>query len=87
MPRAAVFGNLWSGVSTARLGASLSRRFRVTHRFHPLHGHELALVGYRRSWGKEYVEYDAGEGRVRALPLGWTDAAGEDPQTVIGGER
>ncbi len=59
----------------------------MTHPFHPLHGRELVLVGYRRSWGKEYVEYDAGEGRVMALPLGWTDAGGEDPQTVIGAGR
>ena len=67
--------------------AGLNRQFRVTHPFHPLHGSEFDLIGYRRSWGREYVEFDVGGGELRSIPLAWTNAAGADPSRVIGEGR
>ena len=34
-----------------------SRRFRVTHPFHPLFGHEYDLIEYRHCWSEDRVFY------------------------------
>ena len=60
---------------------------RVTHPFHPLHGHEYELVMIRRSWGEDRVYYQDEQGQVRALPTGWTSAAPADPFVTLAAGR
>ena len=63
------------------------RRFRVTHRFHPLFGREFELVHYRQCWGEDRVFYlDEGED-LRSLPAGWTSTVAGDPLVVVSAGR
>ena len=59
--------------------ATLKKRFRVIHPFHPKYGMEFDLVNYRNSWKKKYIEYSDKSGNICSIPLCWTDAAGIDP--------
>jgi hypothetical protein len=45
----------------------------VTHPFHPLLGKSFELLAYRKTWAENRV-YFHDDGRLRALPAGWTDA-------------
>jgi len=51
----------------------------VTHPFHPLHGHEFAVVTVRQNWGEERVYYHDESGRLCLIPVAWTSLAGVDP--------
>ena len=63
------------------------RRFRVTHPFHPLFGHEFELVHHRQCWGEDRVFYlDTGE-EVQSLLARWTSAVAEEPFVVVSAER
>ena len=52
---------------------------KVTHPFHPLSGREFEYVGRRVAWGEPRVYFYDEEGRVRAVPAGWTDADSPHP--------
>jgi hypothetical protein len=57
-----------------------SRRFRVTHPYHPLYQQELELVSYRQNWGEDRVWFQNNtDGRLHSLPLSWTDLDAVDP--------
>jgi hypothetical protein len=51
---------------------------RVTHPFHPLHGHEFKLLTQRQVWGEDRVYFQDSSKRLRRIPLGWTNAASTD---------
>lgn len=57
----------------------LKRRFTVTHPFHPLYQGEFELLGYRKSWGRQFIDFRYDNGRTGAIPLAWTDADQADP--------
>jgi hypothetical protein len=61
--------------------------FRVTHPFHPLRGQEFELVDRRQTWGEERIYYQDTDGRLKALPLGWTSEAPVDPVAAISAGR
>ncbi|MEW6747884.1 MAG: DUF5372 family protein [Planctomycetota bacterium] len=63
---------------TAPGAAGAAASFRVTHPFHPLAGQELELLGRRSNYGRQHVYYHDAGGRLRSLPLGWTDLAAPD---------
>ncbi|MCP4243197.1 MAG: hypothetical protein GY772_21795 [bacterium] len=63
------------------------RRFRVTHPFHPLFGHEFELVDYRNCWAEDRVFYVDEADQVRSLPACWTSAVADDPFVVLSAER
>lgn len=66
----------------------LQRRFRVTHPFHPLHGRQYELIEYRRSWGRECLDYVDEKGQLKRIPLKWTDAVlEEDPFLAVSAGR
>ncbi len=67
---------------TAAVVHGLSRRFRITHPFHPRTGEEFDLIEYRRGWGRECVEGLDSNGKLLAVPLGWTDAGG-GPDPIV----
>jgi Family of unknown function (DUF5372) len=59
----------------------------VTHRFHPLSGRDFEFVAYRQNWGEDRVHLHDADGRLFALPAGWTDVAVPDPFVVVAAER
>jgi hypothetical protein len=63
------------------------RLVRVTHRFHPLYGQELACVGerYNRYGRRLLLKID--EVAVCSVPPQWTDLAAPDPEIVLGEGR
>jgi hypothetical protein len=69
--------------STAPHNDTATRRFRVTHPYHPLFQHEFELITYRQNWRDDRVWLCDGEGRLHSLPTGWTSIAAIDPFVVI----
>lgn len=61
----------------------LKRRFTVTHPFHPLYQGQFELLGYRKSWGRQFIDFRYDNGRTGAIPLAWTDADQADPFLTI----
>jgi hypothetical protein len=59
----------------------------VTHRFHPLFGHDLEFVKRRRNWDADRVYVFDRAGDLVSLPAEWTDAVAEDPFVVIAAGR
>ena len=72
---------------TAPLGDDAGRKFRVTHRFHPLYGREYVLLERGRYWGAERVMWEDERGEVRSLPASWTSAGEEDAFRVMSAGR
>ena len=64
-----------------------SRRFQVTHPYHPLHLQEFELVLHAKNWHEDRVWFHDANGRLRALPASWTSVVGEDPFNVVAAGR
>jgi hypothetical protein len=73
--------------STALDKSSAPERFRITHPFHPYAGDEFELVVWRHNWSEERVYFEDVSGRLRSVPVGWTDLRADDPVVVVGGGR
>jgi hypothetical protein len=61
--------------------------FTVTHPFHPLRGQTFEVFAVRNNWGGDRVSYLDATGRLRTLPVEWTDVLGPDPVITIGAGR
>jgi len=61
----------------------LRRHFTVTHPFHPLYQSQFELLSYRKSWGRQFVDFQYDNGKTGAIPLAWTDADQADPFLTI----
>jgi hypothetical protein len=59
----------------------------VTHPFHPLRGQSFELLAVRNNWGGDRVSYLGPEGRLRTLPLEWTDVHKPDLVVTLGAGR
>ncbi|MGH8470904.1 MAG: DUF5372 family protein [Gammaproteobacteria bacterium] len=59
----------------------------MTHPFHPLRGRRFELLAWKQTWGEDRVYFYDDEGRLRAIPAGWTDAQAPDPFVVIAAGR
>ena len=77
----------WHECSTAPHGDVETRRFRVTHPFHPLFQQEFELVSYRQDWGEDRVWFQDKLGRLHSLPTSWTDAGAVDPFVALAAGR
>ena len=65
-----------------------TRRFRITHPFHPLFTREYELVEFRRGWGREHAVFCDDNDDLIAVPVAWTDLVGEeDPFVALSGGR
>jgi Family of unknown function (DUF5372) len=60
---------------------------RITHPFHPLAGHELALVCRRLDWGEDRIVYMCPDGVLRTIATRLTDAVLPDEFRRIAGGR
>ena len=61
----------------------LKRRFTITHPFHPLYQRQFELLSYRKSWGRQFIDFQYDNGKTGAIPLAWTDADQADPFLTI----
>ena len=61
--------------------------FEVTHPFHPLCGREFELVTYRHNWGENRVYFYDDQGRLKAIPAGWTNIGPDSLFEVISSGR
>ena len=61
----------------------LKRHFTVTHPFHPLYQRQFELLSYRKSWGRQFIDFQYDNGNTGAIPLAWTDANQADPFLTI----
>jgi hypothetical protein len=59
------------------------RRFRITHPFHPLFTRQYELVDLRRGWGREHAAFYDDNDDLIAVPIAWTDLAGEEDPFVV----
>ena len=77
----------WNQDATAPLKGVKRRTFRVTHRFHPLHGREFELIEITAVGGVERVHYMADDGTLRTIRQAWTSAAAVDPFVKVAAGR
>jgi hypothetical protein len=77
----------WHEYSTAPHGDVETRRFRVTHPYHPLFQQEFELVSYRQDWGEDRVWFQDKFGRLHSLPTSWTDVGAVDPFIALAAGR
>jgi hypothetical protein len=61
----------WGSQTTAPVSDVESRRFQVTHPYHPLHLQEFELVLHAQNWHEDRVWFHDANGRLRALPASW----------------
>jgi hypothetical protein len=61
----------------------LKRHFTVTHPFHPLYQRQFELLSYRKSWGRQFIDFQYDNGKTGVIPLAWTDADQADPFLTI----
>jgi Family of unknown function (DUF5372) len=66
-------------MSTTPDASSESRRFRITHPFHPWSGQEFELVTYLQTWGEHRVYFHKEGEHLVSVPASWTDIIAEDP--------
>jgi hypothetical protein len=78
---------LWRKARIADGGSGDAEVFTVTHPFHPLRGQRFELLAVRNNWGGDRVQYLGTEGRLRTLPLEWTDVHEPDLVVTIGAGR
>ena len=61
----------------------LQRHFTITHPFQPLYQRQFELLSYRKSWGRQFIDFQYENGETGAIPLAWTDADRADPFLTI----
>jgi len=61
----------------------LKRCFTVSHPFHPLYQRQFELLSYRKSWGRQFIDFQYDNCKTGAIPLAWTDAGQADPFLTI----
>ena len=76
-----------NGLSIAPLTAEGSRRFRITHPFHPLSGKQFDLVEHRCIFAQSYLYFHDECGHLREIPGVWTDFVKEDVLVEMAGGR
>jgi hypothetical protein len=78
---------LYRKASIADGGNGDAQVFTVTHTFHPLRGETFEAITVRNNWGGDRVSYLDAKGRLRTLPVEWTDIQGPDPVIAVGAGR
>lgn len=78
---------LWQQERIAESGNDDQQVFTVTHPVHPLRGQASELLAVRNNWGGDRVSYVNKAGRLRTLPVEWTDIHIPDPVMEAGQGR
>ena len=79
--------SLWRKARIADRGRDGAPVFSVTHPFHPLRGQSFELLAIRNNWGGDRVSFLGAEGRLRTLPVEWTDVHAPDLTITLGAGR
>ncbi|HWS98159.1 MAG TPA: DUF5372 family protein [Candidatus Methylomirabilis sp.] len=88
MPATCVRCALWRESSTAANGNALSRRFKITHPFHPWSGQEFDLVTHLHTWGEDRVYFQRKESEhLVSVPAIWTDVVPQDSVVQLAAGR
>jgi hypothetical protein len=74
-------------LSTTVDANGLSRRFKITHPFHPWSGQEFDVVTYLHTWGENRVYFYKQGDHLTSVPASWTDVVPEDPVVTLAGGR
>ena len=74
--------SLWKKARIADRDQGGLQVFTVTHPFHPLKGQTFEVLAVRNNWGGDRVSYLDATGRLRTLPVEWTDVRMPDPRVV-----
>jgi hypothetical protein len=61
----------------------ITKTFKVTHPFHPWHGHEFELVTCHQKSGEVLLFFKDDRDRLRTMPAQWTDVCPPDPYEAI----
>jgi hypothetical protein len=77
----------WQKARIADSGNGGAQVFTVTHPFHPLRGQSFELLAVRNNWGGDRVSYLGMDGRLRTLPIEWTDVFQTDLVVTLGAGR
>jgi hypothetical protein len=78
---------LWLEPSTTANANGLSRRFKITHPFHPWSGQEFELITYLHTWGENRVYFQREGSHLASVPASWTDVVPEDPLVELAAGR
>ena len=79
MVRSIAASDHWTEQAIAPDDNGLSRRFSITHPFHPLNGRDFGLIETRNCWGEDRVFFIGDDGRSQSLPMNWTSLRPPDP--------
>jgi len=77
----------WQKPRIADRGNDGAEVFTVTHPFHPLRGQTFEILAVRNNWGGDRVSYLDTRGRLRTVPVEWTDIHAPDPVITVGAGR
>src|SRR5262249_36525500 len=77
----------WQTLRIADRGNDGAEVFTVTHPFHPLRGQTFEILAVRNNWGGDRVSYLDTRGRLRTVPVEWTDIHAPDPVITVGAGR
>src|SRR5258708_30323710 len=77
----------WPEPSTTADANGLSRRFKITHPFHPWSGQEFEVVTYLHTWGENRVYFHKKGDHLVSVPASWTDFVPEDPVVQLAAGR
>jgi Family of unknown function (DUF5372) len=72
-----------TGVHTAQLSTRVTRKFRVTHPFHPLFCQEFENTSRKRLSGRNHFVFYDNMGKKTTIPVKWTDAPEEEDAYVV----
>ena len=64
-----------------------TKKFRITHPFHPPSGREFEALACKEYSGEQRVCFLDKKGRQCEIPLSWTDLAPEDPVRVLASRK
>jgi hypothetical protein len=79
--------SLWRKARIADRGSDGTQLFTITHPFHPLKGQSFEVLAVRNNWGGDRVSYLGVEGRLRTLPIEWTDVREGELVVTLGAGR
>lgn len=66
----------------------MSRRFKITHPFHPWSGQTFELITYLHTWGENRVYFQRQEvEHLVSVPASWTDVIPQDPVVRLAAGR
>jgi len=74
-------------VHTTQIENKLTKKFQVTHPFHPLFSKEFEILQHIQTSLSNIIIFCDDNSRRRAIPAPWTDVQAVDPFVIISAGR